>query len=84
MAMEGQWLLFNQIAPIGLHQEVNLSLVFFLGGCWIWLEDRHENLFSVWETWLGFELQVLKQGQCSGNMYSAILMALISALESYK
>lgn len=30
MAVEGQWLLFNQIAPTGLHQEMNFVGFFFL------------------------------------------------------
>lgn len=29
MTTEGQWLLFDQIAPIGLHQEVNFRVCFF-------------------------------------------------------
>lgn len=30
MTVEGQWLFFNQIAPTGLHQEVNFVRYFFM------------------------------------------------------
>lgn len=55
MTIEGQWLLFNQIAPIGLHQQVNFGeAFFFIGSFWIFLEERHEYFFSVWKTLAGF------------------------------